>query len=149
MDSQVYMCYNISKTQDLSLLCQHYILGTVWFFHLHRVFRKALVDILRTLSIQEGKPLSKGCALDNISTDLSSHVPCIYRETPWNPETNQVNHLTILLSQCTENTTQGDFPHVLKGSRVVQPRVQSILLGWSSKILGQVLLLDPTVYGGL
>ena len=29
-----------------------------------------------------GRPLSNGCALDRTSMDFSSHVPCVYRDTP-------------------------------------------------------------------
>ena len=57
-----------------------------------------------------GRPLVNGCALDNTTTDLSSHVPCVYRETP-------LGYLIYLrkslwpsfLEPYTENIIWGDY----------------------------------------
>ena len=51
-----------------------------------------------------------GCALDNITTDLSSHIPCVYRETP-------LGYLIYLrktlwpscLEPYTKKSIQGDY----------------------------------------
>ena len=51
-----------------------------------------------------------GCALDITTTDLSSHVPCVYRETP-------LGYLIFLrkslwlscLEPYTKNNIQGDY----------------------------------------
>ena len=55
-------------------------------------------------------PLVYGYALDNTTTDLSSHVPCVYRETP-------LGYLIYLrkslwpsfLEPYTENNIRGDY----------------------------------------
>ena len=39
-------------------------------------------DLSHTLDVYIRRPLVYGYALDNTTTDLSSHVPCVYRETP-------------------------------------------------------------------
>ena len=96
-----------------------------------------------------GRPLSNGCALDNTTTDLRSHVPWLYKETPIETWNLLSKILTIMLLQCTENNTQGDYSLVLVGSQVIRPRVRFTVLGWSYEILGWVLLLDPTVYHDL
>ena len=55
-------------------------------------------------------PLVDGCALDNTTTDLSSHVSCVYQETP-------LGYLIYLrkalwlsrLDPYTENNIRGDY----------------------------------------
>ena len=51
--------------------------------------------------------------------------------------------------QYIENNTSGDYSFVLVGSQVIQSRVKFTLLGWSSKISGQVLLFDHMVYSDM
>ena len=58
-------------------------------------------------------PLLNGCALDNTNTDLSSHVPCVYRETLLGfPKPSKKILMAVLLEQYTENNTRGDTMHM-------------------------------------
>ena len=38
--------------------------------------------VLSRTRLYIGRPLVNNCALDNTTTNLSSHVPCVYQETP-------------------------------------------------------------------
>ena len=87
-----------------------------------------------------GGPLSNGCALDNTTMDLSSHVPCVYREAllgfmrPYdkNPfghligAIHREQHLGRLLRTCHLGS------QLFRWGTVDPPR--------------RVLLLDPAVY---
>ena len=46
-----------------------------------QVYRKALADSFTYIEYLGGT-LSNGSALDNACTDLSSHIPGVYREAP-------------------------------------------------------------------
>ena len=51
-----------------------------------------------------------GCALDNTTTDLSSHVPCVYQETPLGYPDHLIKKLwSSCVDQYTENNIQGDY----------------------------------------
>ena len=50
------------------------------------------------------------CALDNTTTDLSSHVPCVYRETPLGyPDHLRKSIWPSYVEQYTENNIQRDY----------------------------------------
>ena len=51
-----------------------------------------------------------GCALDNTTTDLISHVPCVYQETPLGYPVHMRKTLwPYCLEKYTENNIQGDY----------------------------------------
>ena len=47
-----------------------------------------------------GNPLSNCCALKNTTMDLSSYIPCVYRDTPlatWNQLSKLFNSLVVVV----------------------------------------------------
>lgn len=99
------MCLGVFKTLQLSLTCLRDILGKLHFLHILRVYRmalaysftylqiyrKALVDSFTYIEYIKGA-LSNDSTLDNACTKMNSHVPRVYRENPWQPETYRVNY---------------------------------------------------------
>ena len=99
------------------IICLHYIPRLARFFHVPLVYRNGLSrtlevyrKVLSCTQLYIGRPLVNGCALDITTIDLSSHVPCVYRETP-------LGYLIYLrkslwssyLEPYTENSIQGDY----------------------------------------
>ena len=93
-----------------------YILRIMWFFHILLVYRTDFTypwGISKTTSCNQwyiGRPLSNNCALDNTTTEWSSHVPCVYRETLLGIlRPCEHSPLTVLSSQYTKNNIWGDY----------------------------------------
>ena len=96
--------------------------GHWWILSRTFEYIKRSLSVCTYMRVYFWGPYLNSYTLDSASTDLISHVPCIYRETligTWNHLSKPFDHLVEAIHREQHSRS---YSHVLVGIRVIRPR---------------------------